>query len=126
MRVFAATTIILPVLESTTYESSRRMILSTHVKVVKQTTTRPVVLYPDKYHGTAEQHLPLITVNVATHRDETNKPETKIHASYHHHRNKTEYVIKAIIFALFGIAVVLLLTIFYVYIRQKMHEARSF
>lgn len=86
----------------------------------------PVVLYPDKYHGAAEQHLPLTTVNVATHRDETNKPETKIHASYHHHRNKTEYVIKAIIFALFGIAVVLLLTIFYVYIRQKMHEARSF
>lgn len=39
MRVFAATTIILPVLESTTYESSRRMILSTHVKMVKQTTS---------------------------------------------------------------------------------------
>lgn len=85
-----------------------------------------VVLYPDKYHGAAEQHLPVTTVNVATHRDETNKPEKKIHASYHHHRNKTEYVIKAIIFALFGIAVVLLLTIFYVYIRQKIHEARSF
>lgn len=35
MHVFATTTIILPVLESTTHESSRRMLHSTHVKVVK-------------------------------------------------------------------------------------------
>lgn len=85
----------------------------------------PVVSLRNKSHESVQQHLPLTTVNVTTHRDKTNVPETKIHASYHH-RNVTEYVIKAIIFALFGIAVVLLLTIFYVYIRQKMHEARSF
>lgn len=85
----------------------------------------PVVSLRNKSHESVQQHLPLTTVNVTTHRDKTNVPETKIHASYHH-RNVTEYVIKAIIFALFGIAVVLLLTIVYVYIRQKMHEARSF
>lgn len=39
MRVFAATTIILPVLESTTHETSRRMLHSTQMKVVKQTTS---------------------------------------------------------------------------------------
>lgn len=37
MRVFAATTVIL--LESTTHESTRRMLHSTHVKVVRQTTS---------------------------------------------------------------------------------------
>lgn len=86
----------------------------------------PVVSYRNKCHENAQQHLPLTKVNVATQRDETNIPETKIHASYHHHLNVNEYVIKASIFVLFGISVVLLLTIFYVYIRQKMHEARSF
>lgn len=65
-------------------------------------------------------------MNVATQRDETNIPETKNHASYHNYLNVNEYIIKASIFVLFGISVVLLLTIFYVYIRQKMHEARSF
>lgn len=89
----------------------------------------PVVLYPDKYHGTAEQHLPLTTVNVTAISNETNVPDTKIHASYHNHLNATEYLIKASIVVLFGISVVLLMVIFYVYIRQKMyiqpHEASS-
>lgn len=43
MHIFA--TIILPVLESTTHESSRRMLHSTHVKVVKQTSTLFLSLY---------------------------------------------------------------------------------
>lgn len=107
------------VLESTTHESSRRMLHSTHVKVVKQTTTS-VVLYPDKYHGTAGQHHSLTTVNVTTHRDETNVPDTKKQASYHP-LNATEYVIKVSILVLFGISVVLVMAIFYVYIRQKMY-----
>lgn len=79
-----------------------------------------VVLYPDKYHGTAGQHHSLTTVNATTHRDETNAPDTKKQASYHP-LNATEYVIKASILVLFGISVVLVMAIFYVYIRQKMY-----
>lgn len=79
-----------------------------------------VVLYPDKYHGTAGQHHSLTTVNVTTHRDETNVLDTKKQASYHP-LNATEYVIKASILVLFGISVVLVMAIFYVYIRQKMY-----
>lgn len=78
-----------------------------------------VVIYPEKYHGTAGQHHSLTTVNVTTHRDETNVPDTK-QASYHP-LNATEYVIKTSILVLFGISVVLVMAIFYVYIRQKMY-----
>lgn len=89
----------------------------------------PVVSYPDKNHGTTDQHLPLTAVNVDAQRNETNIPDTKTNVSYYNHLNVTEYVIQTSIFVLFGIAVVLLMAIFYVYIRQKMyiqlHEASS-
>lgn len=87
---------------------------------------KPVVSYPNTYYGTTELHFPLTTVNIALQRNETKIPDTKNHASHHNHPNVTEFVMQACIFVLFGIAVVLLLTIVYVYIRQKMHEAQPF
>lgn len=77
---------------------------------------RLVVLYLDKYYGIVEQYFLLIIVNVVIYCDEINKFEKKIYVLYYYYCNKIEYVIKVIIFVLFGIVVVLLLIIFYVYI----------
>lgn len=77
---------------------------------------RLVVLYLDKYYGIVEQYFLLIIVNVVIYCDEINKFEIKIYVLYYYYCNKIEYVIKVIIFVLFGIVVVLLLIIFYVYI----------
>lgn len=77
---------------------------------------RLVVLYLDKYYGIVEQYFLLIIVNVVIYCDEINKFEIKIYVLYYYYCNKIEYVLKVIIFVLFGIVVVLLLIIFYVYI----------